>query len=70
MIDYQGLRNGRVVTAFWKAKPQETEAVAGILQKFAPQAQKDPGVHAFLVHHVIHLQRESSFKRCGLNILE
>ena len=27
-------------------------------------------VQTFLFHHVIHLQRESSFKRCGLNILE
>jgi len=39
-----------VVTAFWKAKPGETEAVAGLLRRFAPQAQKDPGVQAFLVH--------------------
>src|SRR5207302_7066560 len=46
MVDYQELRNGLVVTAFWKAKPRETEAVAGILQKFAPKAQNDPGVQA------------------------
>ena len=50
MADYQELRNALVVTAFWKAKPQETEAVAGILRRFMPQAQKDPGVQAFLVH--------------------
>jgi quinol monooxygenase YgiN len=50
MIDYQELRNGLVVTAFWKAKPEEAEAVAEILQKFAPKAQKDRGVQAFVVH--------------------
>lgn len=50
MVDYQELRNGLVITAFWKAKPQETEAVADILRRFVPQAQKDPGVQAFLVH--------------------
>ena len=50
MVDYRQLRNGLVVTAFWKAKPQETEAVAGILRKFMPKAQNDPGVQAFLIH--------------------
>ena len=50
MLDYQELQNGLVVTAFWKAKPQETEAVTEILQKFVPKARKDPGVQAFLVH--------------------
>lgn len=50
MINYQELQKGLVVTAFWKAKPQETEAVADILRRFAPQAQNDPGVEAFLVH--------------------
>ena len=34
MLDYTGLRNGLVVTAFWKAKPDETEA----------------GVRAFMIH--------------------
>jgi len=28
MLDYTALRNGLVVTAFWKAKPDEAEAVA------------------------------------------
>ena len=50
MLDYTGLRNGRVVTAFWKAKPDETEAVAAILQRFMPQAQHEPGVRAFMIH--------------------
>ena|SRR5438552_3966862 len=50
MVDYQELRNGLVVTATWKAKPEETEAVSRILQQFAPKAQRDPGVQAFLVH--------------------
>ena len=49
MIDYAKLQNGLVVTALWKAKPDETEAVAGILRRFAPQAQKEPGVRAFMI---------------------
>ena len=50
MLDYTGLRNSLVVTAFWKAKPDETEAVAGILRRFVPQAQREPGVRAFMIH--------------------
>ena len=49
MLDYTQLRHGLVVTAFWKAKPEETEAVASILRRFAPQAQKEPGVRAFMI---------------------
>jgi hypothetical protein len=33
-------------------------------------ARPSRSIHAFLFHHVIHLQRESSFKRCGLNIVK
>ena len=50
MLDYTGLRNGLVVTAFWKAKPDEAEAVAEILRRFMPQARKEPGVQAFMIH--------------------
>jgi quinol monooxygenase YgiN len=50
MVHYRELRNGLVVTAFWKAKPHEAEPVAGILRKFMPQALSAPGVQAFLVH--------------------
>jgi quinol monooxygenase YgiN len=50
MLDDTQLRNGLVVTAFWTAKPEETEAITSILQRFVPQAQKEPGVRAFLVH--------------------
>ena len=50
MVNYQELRNGLVVTAFLKAKPHQGEAIAGILRKFIPQAQSNPGVQAFLVH--------------------
>jgi quinol monooxygenase YgiN len=50
MLDYTRLQNGLVVTAFWKAKPEETEAVAGILRRFAPQVRQEPGVRAFVVH--------------------
>jgi len=50
MVDYAEFRDGLVVTAFWKARPTEIEAVADILRRFVPQAQKEPGVRAFLVH--------------------
>jgi quinol monooxygenase YgiN len=50
MVDPKELKNGLVVTAFWKAKPGETEAVAAILRRFAPQAQSEPGTLAFVVH--------------------
>ena len=33
-------------------------------------ARPSRSIHAFLFHQIIHLQRESSFERCGLNILE
>src|SRR5215467_960444 len=49
MLDSTHLRDGFVVTAFWKARPEETEAVARILQSFVPQAQNEAGVRAFLV---------------------
>ena len=50
MLDYTKLQSGLVVTAFWKAKPEETEAVAGILRRFMSQAQREPGVRAFMIH--------------------
>jgi quinol monooxygenase YgiN len=50
MADQMEQRNSLVVTASWKAKPLESEAVAEILRRFAPQARADPGVKAFLVH--------------------
>jgi quinol monooxygenase YgiN len=50
MVHYRELRNGLVMTAFWKAKPHEAEAVAGIFRKFMPQALIDPTVQAFSVH--------------------
>ena len=50
MLDYTKLQSGLVVTALWKAKPEETEAVAGILRRFMPQAQREPGVRAFMIH--------------------
>ena len=50
MTAYNELRDGLVVTAFWEARPDETEAVAEILKRFMPQAQQEPGVRAFLIH--------------------
>ena len=50
MADINTLKKGLVVTAFWEAKPGETEALVGIIKKFLPQAQAEPGVKAFQIH--------------------
>ncbi len=50
MADLHALKDGLVVTAFWEAKPGETEALVGIIQRFLPQAQREPGVKAFQIH--------------------
>jgi quinol monooxygenase YgiN len=39
-----------VVTAFWEASPGQEDAVAAILSRFAPQAQREPGVERFVIH--------------------
>jgi quinol monooxygenase YgiN len=44
------LTDGLVVTAFWEAKPEEVPALIGIIRKFLPQAQAEPGVQAFQIH--------------------
>jgi quinol monooxygenase YgiN len=43
-------RNELIVTALWEAKPGEEDAVAGILQKFLPQAQQEAWVKQFDIH--------------------
>lgn len=50
MVDLNEIRNGLVVTAFWDAKPEEVDALVGIIKKFLPQAQREPGVKAFQIH--------------------
>ncbi|MDI1284972.1 MAG: putative quinol monooxygenase [Reyranella sp.] len=50
MVDLNTLRDGLVVTAFWDAKPEEVGALVGIIGKFLPQAQREPGVLAFQIH--------------------
>ncbi len=50
MVDLNTLRDGLVVTAFWEAKPEEVDALVGIIGKFLPQAQREPGVKAFQIH--------------------
>ena len=50
MADINPLKNGLIVTAFWEAKPGEVEALVGIIRKFLPQAQAEPGVLAFQIH--------------------
>jgi quinol monooxygenase YgiN len=39
-----------IVTAFWETIAGEEEAVAAILTRFVPHAQKEPGVENFVVH--------------------
>jgi quinol monooxygenase YgiN len=40
---------GLLVVAQWEAKEGQADAVAGILHRFLPQAQGDPGVKLFLI---------------------
>ena len=50
MADINTLKQGLFVTAFWEAKPDEVDALKGIIRKFLPQAQAEPGVLAFQIH--------------------
>ena len=46
----QSFTSGLAVTAFWEARDGEADAVAAILARFVPQAQREPGVKLFLVN--------------------
>ena len=50
MADINTLKKGLIVTAMWDAKPGEVDALVGIIKKFLPQAQAEPGVLAFQIH--------------------
>src|SRR6201996_6851404 len=50
-----------VVTAFWEVKSGEEGAVAELLQKFLPQAQREAGVKEFQIHQNIAKPREFFF---------
>ena len=50
MTNIANAKDHLVVTAFWETKPGEEDAVATILSRFVPQAQKEPGVATFVVH--------------------
>jgi quinol monooxygenase YgiN len=50
MANMNNAEDRLVVTAFWEASPGEDEVVAAILRRFAPQAQKEPGVESFVIH--------------------
>jgi len=50
MADINTLKGGLIVTAFWEAKPDEVDALVGIIGEFLPQAQAEPGVLAFRIH--------------------
>jgi quinol monooxygenase YgiN len=46
----EGIHGGKVlVVAQWEAKHDEADKVAGILRRFVPQAQNEPGVELFLI---------------------
>ncbi|WP_407187289.1 putative quinol monooxygenase [Bradyrhizobium centrosematis] len=40
---------GLLVVAQWEAKPDEADRVAGILNRFLPEAQREQGVKLFLI---------------------
>jgi quinol monooxygenase YgiN len=40
---------GLLVVAQWEAKDGQAERIAGILDRFLPQAQAEPGVKLFLI---------------------
>ena len=40
---------GLLVVAQWEAKEGQAEPIAGILDRFLPQAQAEPGVKLFLI---------------------
>ena len=50
MGDINVLKEGLIVTAFWEAKPGDVDTLLGIIRKFLPQAQAEPGVKAFQIH--------------------
>lgn len=50
MADLHTLRDGLIVTAFWEAKPGETEALVDIIRRFLPKAQREAWTHAFQIH--------------------
>jgi len=50
MADINTLKQGLIVTAFWEARPEEVDTLVGIIGKFLPQAQAEPGVLAFQIH--------------------
>jgi quinol monooxygenase YgiN len=49
----QQFNGGLAVAATWEARDGEADAVADILARFAPQAQREPGVKLFLVHRAV-----------------
>ena len=50
MADINTLKQGLIVTAFWEAKAGEVDTLTGLIKKFLPQAQAEPGVLAFQIH--------------------
>ena len=50
MADLNTLKQGLIVTAFWEAKPEDVDFLLGVIGKFLPQAQGEPGCLAFRIH--------------------
>ena len=49
---------GFVITAAWETHPGEEGAVAELLRRFLPVAQKEPGVKQFEIHQNAAKPRE------------
>ena len=55
------LNQGFVVTAFWETNAGEEGAIAELLRRFLPQAQKEKGVKQFQIHQSATKPREFFF---------
>jgi quinol monooxygenase YgiN len=56
MIDYPPNRRGTmpyVVTATWKAKPGEQDAISALLQRVASASRREPGCILFWTHRSV-----------------
>jgi hypothetical protein len=55
---------GILVVAQWEAKEGQADTIAGILDRFLPEAQRDPGSQLFLIGRNKENPRSSCFTNC------
>ncbi len=53
MVDLHSLKDGLVVTAFWRQSREKRTQSLPIIRQYLPQAQREPWVHAFQIHRSI-----------------